>query len=242
MLDGPKSTTRDSAGVTVDYKVSEYDVLSFQYSAFDAWTNNNTTEFMITQLRPDGFTPTSTQGTGEIRLTRAPRNRTNQTYMPTLAWRHDGSIWKATAGAGASIAKDANSGRRKGACASTVSRRTDVAISFEDIFYLRPRVIRVTDVSTGAPVDPYGIGSYALASGGDTENNTTDVRRSGYANLRRDFHGRWPLRRLELGPAAAPCRHQGGDERMRRVAEFARAPADPTARAFWNLRVAPEGE
>jgi TonB-dependent receptor len=113
--------------------------------------------------------------------------------MPTLTWRHDGPTWKAVAGAGVSFAKDRNDGGREGFFRNTVARRTGVTVSFDDIFYLRPRVIGVTETATGRPVDPYQLDNYALASGNNSEDDTSDQQRSTYANLRRDFYGRVPF-------------------------------------------------
>jgi TonB-dependent receptor len=195
VLDAPKVTARNSVGATIDYRVSRYDRLSFsfQFSSFEVWFKNNTAVFNINQVLPGDFTTTSTRGVGEIQLTRGERNRTNRTYMPTLTWRHDGPVWKAVAGAGVSIARDVNNGSREGFFRNAVARRTGVTVSFEDIFYLRPRIINVTDTATGAPVDPYDLSNYVLASGNDNQDNSSDTQRSTYANLRRDFYGRVPF-------------------------------------------------
>jgi TonB-dependent receptor len=195
VLDAPKVTARNSMGVTFDYKLTPNDRLSFsfQYSSFDVWFKNNTAVFNITRVLPGDFTATSTRGVGEIQLTRGERNRTNRTFMPTLLWRHDGPVWKAVAGVGLSVARDRNDGGREGFFRNTVARRTGVTVSFEDIFYLRPRVINVTDTATGAPIDPYQLDNYVLASGNNSEDDSSDQQRSTYANLRRDFYGRVPF-------------------------------------------------
>jgi iron complex outermembrane recepter protein len=195
VLDAPKVTARNSVGATLDYKLTRNDRISFsfQYSSFDVWFKNNTAVFNITQVLPGNFSPTATTGAGEIQLTRGERNRTNRTYMPTLVWRHDGPVWKAVAGAGLSIARDVNNGSREGFFRNAVARRTGVTVSFQDIFYLRPRIINVTDTATGAPIDPYNLNNYVLASGNDNQDNSSDEQRSTYANLRRDFYGRVPF-------------------------------------------------
>lgn len=195
VLDAPKVTARNSLGATVDYKLTRNDRISFSFlfSSFDVWFKNNTAVFNITQVQPGNFTPTSTRGTGEIQLTRGERNRTNRTYMPTLVWRHDGPVWKAVGGVGMSEAQDRNRASKEGFFRNAVARRTGVTVAFDDIFYLRPGRISVTDTATGAPVDPYRLSSYVLASGNDNQDASSDVQRSAYGNLRRDFYGRVPF-------------------------------------------------
>ena len=191
LRDGGKVSRRSSAGATLDYKVSRNDRLSFsfQYAFSDKPFRYRVLQFQPLQVRPGDFTPTSTHGApgaGEIRLSNDTRQKAGTTYMPTLVWRHDGLAWKAEAGAGYSHASNIYSDVDKGYFRSTLARRTGVTVSFDDIFYLRPRTITVTDAA-GKPVDPYNIDNYVLTnSTGDTR-NTTDVQRSAYANLRRDF-------------------------------------------------------
>jgi iron complex outermembrane receptor protein len=72
------------------------------------------------------------------------------------------------------------------------SRRQNVTVSFEDIFYLRPRVITVTDGTTGAPVDPYKLDNYFLNSATSGHLETVHLERSAFANLRRDLGLRVP--------------------------------------------------
>jgi TonB-dependent receptor len=195
VLDAPKVTARNAVGVTFDYKLSRYDRISlgFQYSSFEVWFKNNTAVFNLNSVLPGNFTPTSTVGAGEIQLTRGERHRTNRTYMPTFVWRHDGPVWKGVAGVGFSNARDENEGSEAGFFRNTVARRTGVTIAFEDIFYLRPRTIRVTDTATRAELNPYDLRNYALASGNDSQDTTYDVQRSAYANVRRDFYGKLPF-------------------------------------------------
>ncbi len=195
VLDAPKVTARNSAAVTFDYRLSPRDRISlgFQYSSFEVWFKNNTAVFNINSVTAGNFTPFSTVGPGEIQLTRDERRRYNRTMMPTLLWRHDGPVWKAVGGVGFSQANDRNDGSRAGFFRSSLARRTGVTVSFADIFFLRPRVIAVTDTATGAPIDPYNLANYSLASGSDSQNDSTDIQRSAYGNLARDFYGKVPL-------------------------------------------------
>ncbi|MEO6246689.1 MAG: outer membrane beta-barrel protein, partial [Opitutaceae bacterium] len=91
----------------------------------------------------------------------------------------------------------------KGFFNSVTATRTNVSVSFDDIFYLRPRTITVTDGVTGAPVDPYRLSTYNITSAGghrygaDTvlgagpgsglSTRTVDIQRSAYANVKREF-------------------------------------------------------
>jgi TonB-dependent receptor len=66
-----------------------------------------------------------------------------------------------------------------------------VTVSFDDISYLRPGVVAVTDAA-GAPVDPYRLDSYVLTSATTRFADTTDIQKSAYAHARRDFDWRVP--------------------------------------------------
>ena len=68
-----------------------------------------------------------------------------------------------------------------------------MTVSFDDINYLRPGRITVTDGATGAPIDPYNLNSYALSTAGSTTQLSVSQHRTAFANARRDFDWRWPL-------------------------------------------------
>ncbi len=196
--DEPKETSRRSLGATTDWKFSRYDRLSFglQYSSFDVLFMNNRTNFNVGRVLPGDFTPTATRGApgaGNIQMTHLERNRYNRTYMPTMVWRHDGPTWKSETGFGFSQQSDYNRDDERGFFRSSTVQRTGVTVSFDDIFYLRPRVITVTDGATGAPVDPFALGSYALAGTSFATRKVAEVRRTAYSSLRRDFYGPVPL-------------------------------------------------
>ncbi|MDO8542617.1 MAG: TonB-dependent receptor [Opitutaceae bacterium] len=253
VLDAPKVTARNSIGATIDYKLAARDRLSFslQYSSFNVWFKNNTAVFNLTQVPAGSFTPTSVRGAGEIQLTRGERNRYNRTYMPTLTWRHDGPVWKALAGAGFSDARDRNNASAKGFFRNSTARRTGVTIAFDEIFYLRPGVITVTDTATGAPIDPYKLSNYVLASGNDNQDRSTDQQRTAYANLRRDFFGRVPLSlkagldfrhaQRELRGGNPTWTFVGGDGRTSTTPAAGDDSAVPFADLTWTERIPPYG-
>jgi TonB-dependent receptor len=196
--DGAKYTTRNSAGVTVDYQLARNDQLAFGFtmSTFDAQWMNRVLTFDVNRVLPGEFTTTSTHGAaaaGSLTLANDGNNRTHRTYMPTLVWRHDGPTWKAEAGAAHSQAINRNRGVDSGAFRNSTARRTGVTVSFDDIFYLRPQRITVTDGTTSAPVDPYKLNNYVMSSVNDTQNDSDDIQRNAYANLRRDFYTSVPF-------------------------------------------------
>ncbi len=192
-----KETKRSSFGATVDYKLTDNDriTFAFQASTFDVIINHNVLNFSVNRVLPGQFTTTSTQGAtgaGSLQLTTMGNSRTNWTYMPSVVWRHDGPIWKAEGGAALSRAQNQQRNLKPGFFATTTARRTGVTVAFDDIFYLRPREITVTD-ATGAPVDPYSLDSYAVTAASHNERATNDTQRTVYANVRRDFYGRFPV-------------------------------------------------
>lgn len=190
--DGGKTTMRTSAATTIDYKFSPNDrvSLSFEATFFDSPLNQRTLAFFVNRVSPGNFSPTSTHGDagrGEIRQTTRSRHHSRVKIMPTLVWRHDGAVWKAESGLGYSKERLRFRSVDKGYFNQVVSTRRNVTVAFDDIFYLRPGRIAVTDGTTGAPVDPYSLDSYVLSTANATFRRTQDVKRSAYANLRRDL-------------------------------------------------------
>ncbi|MSU48859.1 MAG: TonB-dependent receptor [Opitutus sp.] len=180
VLDGPKVTARNSFGGTIDFKLTPNDRFAFtlQYSSFDVYFRNTTLTFNVGAVAPGNFSVASVRGSpgaGDLVLDRAFRHRFNETLMPTLTWRHDGPVWKADAGAGMSHATDENLSTSAGFLRTSVARRAAVTVAFDDIFYLRPRAITVTDGVTGAPVDPYNLNNYVVTSGTNAQDGSVDV-------------------------------------------------------------------
>ncbi len=190
--DAPKVTTRRSVGATVDYKFTPYDrvTFAFQYSSFDGRFVVHNINFNTVRVNPGDFTTTSTRGApgaGQLQMNHQERNRFNRTYMPTVVWRHDGPIWKMDTGLGLSQQSDYNRDWDQGYFRMTVMQRSNVTISFDDIFYLRPRSFTVRDGTTGAPVDPFAIANYSVVSTQSQANKTHDQQRTAYGSARRDF-------------------------------------------------------
>jgi len=187
---------RRSFGVTVDYKLAQNDRLTFSYqwSSFSSTQMQRSLTFNVNSVAE--FGPTFTHGRAGLgSLTETTENgtdRLNRTYMPTLTWRHEGPIWKAEAGGGLSFATNHVRGGEKGFFNLETAQRTGVTVAFDDIFYLRPGRITVTDAA-GAPVDPYNLSTYTMISATDQRRNPSDEQVTYYANLRRDFYGRVPF-------------------------------------------------
>jgi iron complex outermembrane recepter protein len=195
--DAPKDTIRRSFGFTTDYKLTRDDRLSFsfQFFSFNADTTNRTLTFNANRVLPGDFSPHFTHGApgaGDLVRTQGGRDRINRTWMPTLVWRHDGRTWKMEAGAGHSQGTNRVRDIDKGFFNNTQLRRTGVTVSFDDITYLRPGRITVTDTA-GARIDPYSLASYAVVSSNSVQNDTTDTKRSAYASARRDFYAPVPF-------------------------------------------------
>ena len=180
--DSTRGNRADSAGLTVDYKLSHNDTvsLSFQYTWIGVVHNNRTLSFFVNRVQPGAWGPTFTEGTryvagsptstgtltpggfanpggfGEIRTNGGAQTWFGTTLTPTLVWRHDGPLWKIDAGAGWSRASLHTRNVDKGYFGASQARRTGVRVSFADIFYLRPNTITVTDglgVSTLTRID-----------------------------------------------------------------------------------------
>ncbi len=241
--DGGKETTRNSLGATLDYRLSANDRLSFslQVSTFEERFNQRALTFTVNRVLSGQFSPTSTRsdtGAGTLQQANNGNDRLNRTFMPALTWRHNGPVWKADAGVGLSRARDTSYDIDRGFFNSVTAQRAGVTLAFEDIFYLRPRGIAVTD-ATGAPVDPYQISSYALTAATSNLLESNDRQRTAFANLRRDFPTRWPLSlkagvdlreaTRDLRGGNAPYSYVGADGR----ASTTPVGSDDTAAPFW---------
>lgn len=190
--DGSKLITRSNVGATFDYKLTRDDRISFSilYAVFENEFRNRNLNYLVNAVLPGNFSPTFTRGAtgaGEIRLSQGASRKHTKSYMPTLSYRHDGPVWKADAGVGYSYAINRYTNASDGFFDGITSRRTGVTVSFEDNFYLRPRVITVSDGATGAPVDPGRLESYALNAATGGERTSSDGKRSAFLNAGRRF-------------------------------------------------------
>ena len=190
--DANKFSKRTSFGLTADYKLARNDrlSLSFQWAFFDAELSNRMLTFLVQRVAPGDFDTTFTHGqagAGLVRLNNSGmRQKSGTTYTPTFIYRHDGPIWKAEGGLGSSRASNHYRDEYRGFCNNSQAQRNNVTVSFADIFYLRPNTITVTDAA-GSPVDPYQLSNYSLTSASMGHQESADLQRTAYGNLRRDF-------------------------------------------------------
>jgi TonB-dependent receptor len=196
--DNTKDSTRNSFGVTLDARLGPADrvALAFQFSSTAFANMSRTLTFNVGAVDPGAFTPFATRGrtgAGSLVLANTGQTRDNRTIMPTLVWRHLGPLWRAEAGFGYSRATHTLRNIDRGLFNTTNAQRTGVTVSFDDIFYLRPRVITVADGATGAPLNPYRLENYALLTASSSGQHTTDAQRTLYANAGRDFAWRVPV-------------------------------------------------
>jgi TonB-dependent receptor len=237
VYDGPKVATRTSGGATLDYRLGPQDRMSvsLQHARFTATFNGRQLSFITGRVLPGNFSPWETNGArgfGSITQTNINREKTSATFMPTLRYFHDGPAWKIEAGVGSSRASNHYRDIDKGFFNNASTRREGVTVRFSDIFYLRPRVISVTEGANDAPVDPYSLASYVLNSGASSPLDSTDLRRSVNASLRRDFaFGRVPVSLKVGGDVVHSARDMsGGVVTFTHVGADGRAsttPADP---------------
>jgi TonB-dependent receptor len=256
--DQPRQSRRSSAGVTFDYRFGPADRISvsFQATRFDAQYSQRDLTFAITRVLPGNFSPAFTHGApgfGTLTLASAnDRERRNASFSPSIIYRHDGPVWRAEAGAGWSLSKSEIRNLGKGFFAAVNATRPNVTIAFDDIFYLRPGTITVRDGTTGALVDPYTLSTYNIQSasghryGADTvlgigpgegiANQTSDVQRNAYANVRRDFS--WPAPvtlKAGLDLRQSQRDYRGGTTAMTFVGADGRAASgDENAGAFFD--------
>lgn len=191
----PVLSKRTTLGGTADFKITRNDRLSFSflYGYSDAQAYDRFVTFNITGVAPGAFSPTSTRGTGNIQLQNFSRKVGGRMITPSLAYRHDGPVWKIEATAGVSRSGRYNQNTDLGSFSQANAQRTGVNIAFDDIFYLRPRGVTVTDTATGAPVDFTNIASYNLTNANGVALRIVSLKRTAFANARREFFQKIPV-------------------------------------------------
>jgi TonB-dependent receptor len=196
--DGGAMVTAASFGTTLDFQISNNDQVSFgfQWAFSDFALTQRVLNFFVNRVAPGDFSPTSTRGfrgAGEVRINNTVNGLGGDLYMPTLTYRHNGPIWQWEAGAGHSQSRRWRKDATFGDFFNSIARRQNVTVSFDEIFYLRPNRITVTDGTTGAAIDPYRLDGYQLNTASTNAFETIDLHRTAYANLRRSFYGKVPL-------------------------------------------------
>ena len=203
--DFPRQTRRTSAGATVDYKPTPASRLSFSVqSAFFAgdYSSRDLT-FSVNRVLPGSFGPTFTRGfagAGSLTMANADRDQDSTTLSSSLIYRYSGTTWKTEVGLGDSRSRRIGANLSRSYFGGVNVQRSGVTVAFEDISYLRPGRLVVSDGATGAPVDPYSLSSYAIVSGNGNfqhgrkaDDDTDDLKRNAYVNTSRDFLWRVPF-------------------------------------------------
>lgn len=196
--DRPVFSKRITLGGTADLKLGRYDriSLSVQYGFSDAQAYQRAVNFTVTGVAPGNFTSFSTRGNpgaGTLQLLNNYTKLGGPVITPSLTYRHDGPVWKAEAAAGLSRSGRFNQNIDQGIFSAANAQRTNVTIAFDDIYYLRPGRITVTDGATGAPVDPFNINNYSLTTATGVLLKAQTSKRTFFANVRREFFERVPV-------------------------------------------------
>lgn len=213
--DGGAMVTASNLGTTLDFQVSKYDQLSFsfQWGFSDYALTQRVMTFSVNRVAPGDFTTTSTRGfagAGHVQISNTVNGLGGNFYMPALTYRHRGPVWQSEVGLSHSQSARWRKDATKGAFFNSVARRAGLTVSFDDIFYLRPGRITVTDGATGIAVDPYQLDGYRLVSAGTNAFEAIDLQRTAFANIKRSFFGSVPLA-LKTG---IDVRHQLRDQRF----------------------------
>ena len=211
--DSGKNTSRDSFSTTVDWRIARHDRLTFgfSYGMLREHFATRTQTFTINRVNPGEWGPTFTRGlastfpatgtainSGQMTVSNGGRIRPGRTITPSLRWLHDGPLYKSDAGFAYGHSRIDYQDIDTGFFNGMTVQRNNVKIDFDEIFYLRPNKITVTDPD-GRIVDPSKLDSYSLVSANSIRQRTYDATRQAYYNLRRDFMVRETPVTLKVG-------------------------------------------
>jgi iron complex outermembrane receptor protein len=196
--DATRMTRHSAYEASLDYKLSPYDqiALTFNYALFDWESDDRTMTFFVNSVAPGNFGPTFTHGAvgaGEVRQASLGQNVHDILYMPTITYRHNGTVWTTVAGLGFSHSTRTRSDISDGIVANALVRRTGVTVGYDNIGPLGPKHITVTD-ATGAAVDPFNVSNYSIDSATGNEIGNLDLQKSAYANTQRSFSWLIPVK------------------------------------------------
>lgn len=189
MQDGPKTTTRVSGGITLDWRVRPHDVLSLalQDNVYGALFGNRNLNFDTGSVAPAAYDPTFTQGAagrGTVNFNSSFRNLFGSTWMATPRWRHNGPVWTLDAALSFSHATNHYQDYQKGMVGGALFNLNNVTVRYDGITPIRPAGISTT-TTAGAAVNPFDVNNYSLASVQFAPADAQDVFRIASFNAQR---------------------------------------------------------
>ncbi len=211
--DGGQNTTRHSFATTVDWRPAPHDRLSFafNYGLFEQVTGNRFQTLTINTINQGNWDATHAYGaastfpatgtaanSGQLSIANSGGRRFGVTAMPSLRWLHNGPVWNADAGVSYGNSRIHFQDVDKGAFNGATFQRNFVQVKFDEITYLNPGRITVSDPA-GRFVDPARLDSYSIVSATSTRKLTQDIARQAYLNVRRDFDVRGVTVAVKLG-------------------------------------------
>jgi TonB-dependent receptor len=192
---GTNLTYRSSIGVTVDFRLSNYDTIStgFQYSYHQGHSAGNS--IMFEPVRTASFGPTFTQGAagaGRVQTSTSDRDKSGTTWMPSLRYVHSGPVWRWEANAAYSNASNHYRDISEGYWSETNAFIRNVTVRFDNPGLVRPQGITVMNAA-GQPIDPYDLGNSLFETGRTNPEDSQDTVRTLRLSARRSFDWRIPL-------------------------------------------------
>jgi TonB-dependent receptor len=188
--DSPRLITRTSAGITVDYRLTPYDVLSFGFS----YTNRDlvglfhAANFNVGTV-VTGYAADFTQGgagRGSVSLATTANSTEGKTYQPNLSYRHNGKVWRFDTALSYAFSSEAippaERSRRFNSLNLTLG---SVTVRYDNIGFKHADVSATS--TAGAPVDYYALNNYTFSTANEATRASSDVFRTLRANLSRDF-------------------------------------------------------
>ncbi len=248
--DSGKNTSRESFSTTTDWRFTPRDrlTIAFSYGMLREHFATRSQTFTINRVNPGDWGPTFTRGlasvfpasgptinSGQMTISNNGRIRPGRTVTPSIRWLHDGPVYKSDAGFAYGSSRIDYNDIDKGFFNGMTVQRNNVKIDFDEIFYLRPGKITVTDPG-GRVVDPSRLDSYSLISANSNRQRTYDTTRQAYYNIRRDFLVRETPLTLKIGTdvrtKVRDLRGPGGNlETYTYVGADGRASNTPTSQA-----------
>jgi iron complex outermembrane recepter protein len=194
---GPKVTRRMALSTTLDWRISDRNVLTFgaQWNNYDAFFNNKTADMntlgTINNQAPAAWGPTFTQSQpGAASMDRGAFlfRKYGTTGHFSLKFVHDGPVWQFDAGATYSKSTNHHRNPEKGFVNSYSMVLRNLTLRLDDIDpeIGVPRVVTATNAN-GSPVDWKRLGPYRLNQIVLNEQDSHDVMTSARLNAKREF-------------------------------------------------------